>query len=70
MARGALCADLCGMGIGVVSVGADFTEAQINTLAALAADILSRCSVSADNVIRRFDVTGKLCPAPNVNGSK
>ena len=62
--------NLCSVGIEVVSGGADFTEAQINALAALVADIRSRCGVSADNVIRHFDVTGKLCPAPYVNGSK
>ena len=58
------------MGIEVVSGGADFTEAQVNALAALVADIRSRCGVSADNVIRHYDVTGKLCPAPYVNSSK
>ncbi len=62
--------NLCSVGIEVVSGGADFTEAQINALAALVADIRSRCGVSAENVIRHYDVTGKLCPAPYVNGSK
>ena len=62
--------NLCSVGIEVVSGGADFTEAQTNTLAALVADIRSRCGVSAENVIRHFDVTGKLCPAPYVSGSK
>ena len=50
--------NLCSVGIEVVSGGADFTEAQINTLATLVADI------------RHYDVTGKLCPAPYVDGSK
>ena len=62
--------NLCSVGIEVVSGGADFTEAQINTLASLVADLRSRCGVSADNVIRHYDVTGKLCPAPYVNASK
>lgn len=62
--------NLCSVGIEVVSGGADFTEAQINTLATLVADIRSRCGVSADDVIRHYDVTGKLCPAPYVDGSK
>ncbi len=62
--------NLCSVGIEVVSGGADFTEAQINALAALVADIRNRCGVSAENVIRHYDVTGKLCPAPYVNGSK
>lgn len=62
--------NLCSVGIEVVSGGADYTEAQINTLAALVADIRARCGVSADNVIRHYDVTGKLCPAPYVDASK
>ncbi len=62
--------NLCSVGIEVVSGGADFTEAQIDALAGLVADIRGRCGVSADNVIRHYDVTGKLCPAPYVDGSK
>ena len=34
------------------------------------AEIRSRCGISADNVIRHYDVTGKLCPAPYVDGVK
>ncbi len=62
--------NLCSVGIEVVSGGADFIEAQINTLASLVAEIRSRCGISADNVIRHYDVTGKLCPAPYVNEDK
>ncbi len=62
--------NLCSVGIEVVSGGADYTEAQINALAALVADIRARCGVSADDVIRHYDVTGKLCPAPYVSASK
>ncbi len=62
--------NLCSVGIEVVSGGADFTEAQVRTLSALVADIRSRCGVTTDNVIRHYDVTGKLCPVPYVNGSK
>ena len=62
--------NLCSVGIEVVSGGSDFTEAQIETLAALVAEIRSRCGIGADNVIRHYDVTGKLCPAPYVDGGK
>ncbi len=62
--------NLCSVGIEVVSGGSDYTEAQIVALSQLVADIRSRCGVSADNVIRHYDVTGKLCPAPYVDGSK
>ena len=63
-------ANLCSVGIEVVSGGSDFTEAQVETLAALVAEIRSRCGIGADNVIRHYDVTGKLCPAPYVDGGK
>ncbi len=62
--------NLCSVGIEVVSGGSDYTEAQISALAALVADIRARCGVSADDVIRHYDVTGKLCPAPYVDGGK
>ncbi len=62
--------NLCSVGIEVVSGGSDYTEAQIEALSQLVDDIRSRCGVSADDVIRHYDVTGKLCPAPYVDGSK
>ncbi len=62
--------NLCSVGIEVVSGGSDYTEAQIEALSQLVADIRARCGVSADDVIRHYDVTGKLCPAPYVDGSK
>ena len=61
---------LCSVGIEVVSGGSDFTEAQIETLASLVAEIRSRCGIGTENVIRHYDVTGKLCPAPYVDGGK
>ena len=62
--------NLRSVGIEVVSGGAGFTEEQFETLTSLVADIPNRCGISADDVIRHCDVTGKLCPAPYVNGSK
>ena len=62
--------NLCSVGIEVVSGGSDFTEAQIETLAALVAEIRGRCGIGEENVIRHYDVTGKLCPAPYVDGGK
>ena len=62
--------NLCSVGIEVVSGGSDFTEAQIETLASLVAEIRSRCGIGAEDVIRHYDVTGKLCPAPYVDGGK
>ena len=62
--------NLCSVGIEVVSGGSDFTEAQVGTLASLVAEIRSRCGIGAEDVIRHYDVTGKLCPAPYVDGGK
>ena len=62
--------NLRSVGIEVVSGGADFTEAQVETLSQLVAEIRGRCGIGADNVIRHYDVTGKLCPAPYVDGGK
>ena len=62
--------NLRSVGIEVVSGGSDFTDAQIETLAQLVAEIRGRCSIGAENVIRHYDVTGKLCPAPYVDGGK
>ena len=62
--------NLCSVGIEVVSGGSDFTEAQIETLAQLVAEIRGRCGIGAEDVIRHYDVTGKLCPAPYVDGGK
>ncbi len=62
--------NLRSVGIEVVSGGADFTEAQVETLSQLVAEIRGRCGVAAGDVIRHYDVTGKLCPAPYVDGGK
>ena len=62
--------NLCSVGIELVSGGSDFTEAQIETLSQLVAEIRTRCGIGAENVIRHYDVTGKLCPAPYVDGGK
>lgn len=58
------------IGIEVVSAGEDFTEAQVEALASLVADIRGRYGVAKQSVIRHFDVTGKLCPAPYVDNAE
>ena len=58
------------VGIEVVSAGEDFTEAQVSTLAALVQDLMARYGIPEGSVIRHYDVTGKLCPAPYVDASK
>lgn len=62
--------NLRSMGIEVVSAGEDFTEEQVATLTSLVADLRARYGIGIDDVIRHYDVTGKLCPAPYVNADK
>ena len=58
------------IGIENVSAGEDFTDAQIDALASLVQSLMAKYGISADHVIRHYDVTGKLCPAPYVDSSK
>ena len=58
------------IGIEVVSAGDDFTEAQVATLGELVRDLMARYGIPEGSVIRHYDVTGKLCPAPYVDASK
>ncbi len=62
--------NLRSVGIEVVSAGEDFTEEQICSLASLVADLRCRYGIGAEDVIRHYDVTGKLCPAPYVDEDK
>ncbi|MCH3967202.1 MAG: N-acetylmuramoyl-L-alanine amidase [Atopobiaceae bacterium] len=62
--------NLRSVGVEVVSAGEDFTEAQVATLASLVADLRARYGIGAGDVIRHYDVTGKLCPAPYVDAGK
>lgn len=52
----------------VVSAGEDFTESQIAALAEIYAYL--RATYGITRVIRHYDVTGKLCPAPYVDAGK
>ena len=58
------------VGIEVVSSGEDFTSQQISSLASLVKTLMSQYNVSAQNVVRHYDASRKLCPAPYVNESK
>ena len=58
------------VGIECVSAGEDFTEAQVATLGELVRDLMARYGIPEGSVIRHYDVTGKLCPAPYVDASK
>lgn len=58
------------IGIEVVSAGWDFTEAEISELNWLVGILMANYGISADRVIRHYDVTGKHCPAPYVDNNK
>ena len=62
--------NLRSIGIEVVSAGEDFAEEQVAALAGLVGDIRARYGIGAGDVIRHYDVTGKLCPAPYVDAGK
>lgn len=62
--------NLRSIGIENVSAGEDFTDAQVSTLREVVRELMAKYDIPAANVIRHYDVTGKLCPAPYVDASK
>lgn len=48
----------------------DFTEKTLQNAAELAKLLMKKYGIPVGNVIRHFDVTGKICPAPFVNDEK
>ena len=52
----------------VVSAGEDFTSAQVNALKEIYQYLNKNYGVKT--VIRHYDVTGKRCPAPYIDGNK
>lgn len=52
------------IGIEVVSAGEDFTQAQKDALHALVLALMEDYGVPATRVVRHFDASRKLCPAP------
>ena len=52
------------IGIEVVSSGAEYTQAQKNSLRSLVLALMSDWNVPASRVVRHYDASRKLCPAP------
>lgn len=52
--------------IEVVSAGEDYSEVEVDKLAWLVQTLMKRYGISEGGVIRRYDVTGKVCPAPYI----
>lgn len=47
-----------------------FEDATINSAVELTKELMRKYSIPAENVIRHYDVTGKMCPAPFVYNNK
>lgn len=58
------------IGIEVVSAGEDFGATEVEKLGWLVRRLMAKYGIGASGVIRHYDVTGKLCPAPYVTASK
>ena len=58
------------IGIEVVSAGEDFSATEVEKLGWLVRRLMAKYGIDASGVIRHYDVTGKLCPAPYVTASK
>ena len=58
------------IGIEVVSAGEDFSATEVEKLGWLVRKLMAKYGIGASGVIRHYDVTGKLCPAPYVAESK
>lgn len=54
------------VGIEVVSAGEDYSEVEVGKLAWLGQTLMKRYGISEGGVIRHYDVTGKVCPAPYI----
>ncbi len=54
------------VGIEVVSAGEDYSEVEAGKLAWLVQTLMKRYGISEGGVIRHYDVTGKICPAPYI----
>lgn len=58
------------VGIEVVSAGEDFSATEVEKLGWLVRKLMAKYGIGTSGVIRHYDVTGKLCPAPYVAASK
>ena len=58
------------IGIEIVSAGEDFSATEVEKLGWLVRKLMAKYGIGASGVIRHYDVTGKLCPAPYVAASK
>ena len=55
--------------VGATDAGWYFEEATIAATAQLTRELMEKYNIPEANVVRHYDVTGKICPAPFVNSS-
>lgn len=58
------------VGIEVVSAGEDYSEVEIGKLAWLVGVLMQRYGIGPSGVIRHYDVTSKICPAPYIEAGR
>lgn len=58
------------IGIETVSAGENFSSTEVGKLAWLTQRLMKKYGVPSSHIIRHYDVTRKLCPAPYISGSK
>lgn len=58
------------VGIEVVSAGEDYSEVEVGKLAWLVRTLMERYGIGEGGVIRHYDVTGKICSAPYIEGGR
>ena len=58
------------VGIEVVSAGEDYSEVEVGKLAWLVGVLMGRYGIGPEGVIRHYDVTGKICPAPYIEAGR
>lgn len=58
------------IGIEAVSAGEDYSEVEVGKLAWLVGTLMRKYGIGASGVIRHYDVTGKICPAPYIEAGR
>ena len=58
------------VGIEVCSSGEDFTDEEIEYLRQLVGYLMDHFGIDADHVVRHYDASRKLCPAPYIDEDK
>ena len=62
-----ICTNSNSIGIEMCCTNSDVSEKTENNTIELVKELMKKYNISADNVIRHYDVTNKKCPAPMVN---